>query len=148
MAGVTVPASFEQNLNLGDGSAGHPLQSALGFDQAEVPNLYSFRGDEFCFAFQEHGVAYNESQASDYLVDVSLKVHSGTSGFNLHFDPTPVEKWGINFAGKVCVKHESGEEREVYLPGTRTYDPAGITGEGMDVYYGSLMYYTGMYLQL
>jgi hypothetical protein len=27
------------------------------------------------------------------------------------------------------VKHESGEEKVIYLPGTRTYDPAGITGE-------------------
>ena len=132
MAGVTVPAAFEQNLNLGDGRAGHLLQSALGFDQAEVPNLYSFRGDEFCFAFQERGVAYNESQASDYLVDVSFKVHSSKPGFTLRFDPTPMEKWGINFAGRVSVRHESGEERVVYLPGTRTYDPAGITGEVMD----------------
>lgn len=129
MAGLTVPAAFEQNLALGDGSPGQPLQSALGFDLAEVPNLYSIYGDEFRFKFQEHGVAYNETQASDYLVDIGLKVCSGTPGFSLRFSPKAVEKWGINFAGTVCVKHGSGEERVVYLPGTRTYDPAGITGE-------------------
>ena len=129
MAGLTVPAAFEQHLTLGDGNPGQPLQNALGFDLAEVPNLYSTSGGEFRFKFQEHGVAYNETQASDYLVDVGLKVCSGTLGFSLRFSPTPVEKWGINFAGTVCVKHNSGEERVVYLPGTRTYDPAGITGE-------------------
>ena len=129
MAGLTVPAAFEQHLTLGDGSPGQPLQNALDFDLAEVPNLYSTNGGEFRFKFQEHGVAYNETQASDYLVDVGLKVCSGTPGFSLRFSPTPVEKWGINFAGTVCVKHNSGEERVVYLPGTRTYDPAGITGE-------------------
>ena len=50
-------------------------------------------------------------------------------GFSLRFDGTPVEKWGINFAGTVHVKHSSGEERIIYFPGTRTYDPAGLTGE-------------------
>lgn len=129
MAGLTVPTAFEQNLTLGDGSPGQPLQSALGFDLAEVPNLYSIYGDEFRFKFQEHGVAYNETQASDYVVDIGLKVCSGTPGFSLRFSSKTVEKWGINFAGTVCVKHGSGEERVVYLPGTRTYDPAGITGE-------------------
>ena len=53
----------------------------------------------------------------------------GTPGFSLQFDSTPVEKWGINFAGTVHVKHSSGEERIIYVPGTRTYDPAGLTGE-------------------
>lgn len=51
------------------------------------------------------------------------------SNFSLILSNKPVEKWGINFAGTVHVSHKSGEERVIYLPGTRTYDPAGITGK-------------------
>ena len=130
MAKLTVPACLEKTLSLGDGSAGASISAALHFDQDSVPNLYLCRGDEFCFSFQEHGVAYHEKEASDYLSEVTLRAQGGSPGFSLGHDPTPVEKWGINFAGTVRVKHESGEERVVYLPGTRTYDPAGITGEG------------------
>lgn len=31
--------------------------------------------------------------------------------------------------GVVRVTHSTGEERSLYLPGTRTYDPAGMTGD-------------------
>ena len=31
--------------------------------------------------------------------------------------------------GVVKVKHENGNERLIYIPGTRTYDPAGMTGD-------------------
>ena len=40
-----------------------------------------------------------------------------------------VEKWGINFVGIVSVRHGDGTTFSVYLPGIRTYDVAGITGE-------------------
>ena len=134
MASVVVPATFEQNLALGDGSAsGCPLERALQFDQAEVPNLYSVKEGEFKLSFQEHGTAYNETEPSDFLVETSFAVtaaEQGSSpGFSLSVSRSPVQMWGINFAGSVVVKHESGEERVIYLPGTRTYDPAGITGE-------------------
>ena len=133
MASVVVPATFEQNLALGDGSAsGCPLERALQFDQAEVPNLYSVKEGEFKLSFQEHGTAYNETEPSDFLVETSFAVtaEQGSSpGFSLSVSRSPVQMWGINFAGSVVVKHESGEQRVIYLPGTRTYDPAGITGE-------------------
>ena len=51
-----------------------------------------------------------------------------TPPFILHLSREPVEKWGINFAGSVSVRHKTGEERVIFIPGTRTYDPAGITG--------------------
>lgn len=135
MASVVVPVCFEQNLALGDGSAGGcPLERALQLDQSEVPNLYCIKEGEFKLCFQEHGTAYEETEPSDLLVESSFKVGgqeqgSASPGFSLKANISPVQAWGINFAGTVVVKHDSGEERVIYLPGTRTYDPAGITGE-------------------
>lgn len=135
MASVVVPATFEQNLALSDGSASEcPFERALQLDQTDVPNLYSIKGGEFKFSFQEHGTAYGETDPSDFLVEINFDVGSqregsASTGFSLSVNKSPVQMWGINFAGSVVVKHSSGEERVIYLPGTRTYDPAGITGE-------------------
>ena len=133
MASVVVPATFEQNLALGDGSTnGCPLERALQFDQGEVPNLYSIKEGEFKLSFQEHGTAYDETEPSDFLVETSFAVAGGqgsSPGFTLTVNRSPVQMWGINFAGSVLVKHNTGEEKVIYLPGSRTYDPAGITGE-------------------
>ena len=96
--------------------------------KGEVPNLYSIKEGEFKLSFQEHGTAYEESEPSDLLVETSFEVGSTSPGFTLEVKRSPVQMWGVNFAGSVVVKHESGEERVIYLPGTRTYDPAGITG--------------------
>lgn len=126
---LTVPTAVEQNLCEGDGSAGFSLRTALQLDQNEVPNLYSFGNGEFRLQFQEHGVAYNEQEATDYVSDVCFRIDGESSGISLKVDLNAVEKWGINFAGTVACKHPSGEERIVYLPGTRTYDPAGMTGD-------------------
>ena len=147
MASVVVPATFEKNLALGDGSAkGCPFEQALKLDQAKVPNLYSIENGEFKLSFQEHATAYDEKEPSDFLVETSFAVAgqaSGSSsapGFSVNVNCSPVQMWGINFAGSAVVKHDSGEERVViYLPGTRTYDPAGITGENILHNYGSLV---------
>ena len=74
-------------------------------------------------------MAYGEKEASDMMVEAQFSLPtSGRPSFFLHFSSQPVEVWGINFAGTVRVRHGAGEERIIYLPGTRTYDPAGITG--------------------
>ncbi len=160
---MATPAKLEDYLALEDGNCGHPLSSALEFDQREIPNLYSLTADnEFRFSFTEYSIAYGEKEYSQRQAAVAFKVlvcmcTSGDNnlqqlskkfpspnikilvswqlsdgirpGFTLHFDPTPVTKWGLNFAGLVCVKHSEGQERVIYLPGTRTYDPAGLTGQ-------------------
>ena len=67
MAALVIPVALEKNLALGNGSTegGFPLAKALQFDQNEVPNLYSISAGELKFHFQEHGVAYSETVASD-----------------------------------------------------------------------------------
>lgn len=135
MASLVIPVTLEKNLALGDGSTekGCPVARALRLDQNEVANLYTISGGQFKFVFQEHGVAYNESEATDYKVETSLSVQVDQQpSFSLKADPSPVQMWGLNFAGRVLVRHASGEERAIYLPGTRTYDPAGLTGEDFD----------------
>lgn len=140
MANLVIPVVLEKNLALQDGSTGGcPISKALQFDQSEVFNLYSITstgiGGELRFSFQEHGVAYNETSASDCLVKATVQLEGAVgAAIGLTVDPTPVQMWGINFAGRVLVKHEAegargGEEKVIYLPGTRTYDPAGITGK-------------------
>lgn len=132
MAGLTIPVLLEKNLALRDGctEGGFPVAEALTFDQSEVPNLYSTSEGQLEFGFQEHGVAYNETDATGCLVETKVLLGRSIAGFTLATDPTPVQMWGVNFAGRVLVKHQSGEERVIYLPGTRTYDPAGLTGNG------------------
>ena len=133
MALLTIPVHLEEKLALADGSTegGCLVSEALSFDRAEVANLYSIKAGVLKFAFQEHGVAYNESSATDFLVQATVKLDSPEGGGNFSYsvDRTPVEVWGLNFAGRVLVKHQGGEERAIYLPGTRTYDPAGLTGK-------------------
>lgn len=141
MSQLTVSTRLEPNLALGDGSAGLSLSSLLDFSQDRVPNLYSASEGEFCFSFEEKGVAYGEQQDSCQRVEAKLSLRSGSPGFSLRFDATPVEKWGINFVGTVHVHHDTtGDERVIYLPGTRTYDPAGKTGGLARMCFCSLSY--------
>ena len=73
-------------------------------------------------------MAYDETDASTQQVKVTLTLE-GSADFKLAFDPTPVEAWGINFVGVVRVRRDGKQERLIYIPGTRTYDPAGISGD-------------------
>ncbi len=75
MAELSIPAKLEDSLALEDGSRGHPLSSALEFDQREIPNLYSLTADkEFRFSFTDHGVAYGETEASERQAAFAFKV--------------------------------------------------------------------------
>lgn len=98
-----------------------------------MDNLYSWDdvSKQFKLSFQERGVAYNETETTVEQVQLVLNdlPAEDRSGLGLAFDGTPVEKWGINFAGVVRVTHPGGTERSICVPGTRTYDPAGITGD-------------------
>lgn len=52
MAEVTIPARFEANLALGDGSVGANLSEVLQLASNEVPNLYSASSGQFIYGFQ------------------------------------------------------------------------------------------------
>lgn len=72
-------------------------------------------------------MAYGEKESSDQLVKVELEL-TGAADFQLGFSAVPVTIWGLNFAGTIRVHHRGSGQRIIYLPGTRTYDPAGISG--------------------
>lgn len=131
MAFLVIPVLLEKNLALPDGSTegGCPIAQALQLDQSEVANLYSTSGKELKLSFQEHGVAYDESSATDCLVEATVQLQGAAEELSARVEPTSVQMWGVNFAGKVVIKRRGGGERVIYLPGTRTYDPAGLTGE-------------------
>ena len=96
-----------------------------------MENLYRYdhTTKRYQLSFQEHGVAYGDTESSDHLVKVALDL-TGDADFQLSFSAVPVTIWGLNFAGTVSVRRHGSEERVIYLPGTRTYDPAGISGTG------------------
>lgn len=47
--------------------------------------------------------------------------------FKITLVDIPIVKAGINYAGYVKIQHLDGTARFVYLPGHRSYDPAGLT---------------------
>jgi len=133
MSNLVIPVVLEKNFALRDGSTegGFPVAISLQLNENRVDNLYVASDGQFKFSFQEHGVAYNETEATDFRVEASLPISAGNpTGFTMKVDQTPVEMWGVNFAARILVNHvNSGKERVIYIPGTRTYDPAGLTGK-------------------
>ena len=82
------------------------------------------------FEFLEMGVKYGETEKSSTPVRVALTLSADSKrNVTLTFVEKVVEKWGINFVGTVTVSHGNGQTFAVYLPGIRTYDAAGISGE-------------------
>ena len=137
MSNLEIPVVLEKNFALENGSTegGFPVARGLQLNEDSVDNLYAISDGQFKFSFQEHGVAYGETEATDYRVEVSLPIPAEKStGFTMKVDQRPVQMWGVNFAARVLVNHAgSGKERVIYIPGTRTYDPAGLTGKNFGV---------------
>lgn len=131
---VIIPSSLESHLCTDSGQQGADVRRALSMEEPSVGNLYSFDAElgQLKYAFKENGVAYNEKETSGLLCEATLDLKDSASvSFTLEFEEGAVQRWGISFCGVVRVRHASGEVREVYLPGTRTYDPAGLTGESL-----------------
>ena len=95
-----------------------------------MENIYAWDGTTgaFKFSFQERGVAYGDKDASQYLVESSFPCNNRL-GIALRFNQAQENQWGLNFVGSVTVTHDDGSEYKIYIPGTRTYDPAGKTGD-------------------
>jgi len=131
---VLIPACFENNFALEDGKPGDDIRVAFKFQSDAVRNLYKFDAPsgKLLFSFTETGVAYNEKETSSLVSEASLDFSKpGGCSVKLELEEKTVEKWGINFAGIVKVTHSTGKESEIFLPGTRTYDPAGLTGRSL-----------------
>ena len=128
---VVIPTCFENNFALEDGQQGDDLRQALKFQSDSVNNLYKHdnASGKFISSFTETGVAYNETEKTSLTSEATLDLSQpGGPSVTLEFEEIPIEKWGINFAGVVKVAHATGEKGVIYLPGTRTYDPAGLSG--------------------
>ena len=128
---VVIPACFENNFAQEDGQPGDDLREAFKFHSDAVNNLY--RHDDGSgksnYSFTEMGVAYNETEKTSLTSEATLDLSQpGGPSVKLELEEKTVEKWGINFAGVVKVTHSTGEQGVIYIPGTRTYDPAGLTG--------------------
>ncbi len=132
MQHLVIPVTLEERFAQSSGSTegGFLVTRALQLNEAEVTNVYSTTSKQFKFSFQERGVAYDETEATDFKVEVSMPIpDTQPSNVTMRVDPTPVEMWGLNFAARVIVIHTGSNERIIYIPGTRTYDPAGLTGD-------------------
>ena len=130
---LVVPTELESNFCNENGDKGNGISDAFKLEDEAIGNIYSYSKDtgEFIFAFQEKGVAYDEDASSTLLSRASFKVTEEAAGVLLKFICDPIAMWGINYCGVIEVKHQSGETRRVYIPGTRTYDPAGRTGRSI-----------------
>ena len=129
---VVIPACFEKNFALEDGQPGDDLRQAFKFQSDAVNNLYKHDNSsgKLITSFTETGVAYNEKEKTSLTSETTLDLSQpGGPSVTLEFEDNAVEKWGINFAGVVKVAHATGEKGVIYVPGTRTYDPAGLTGK-------------------
>ena len=140
---VVIPACFENNLALQDGQPGDDLREAFKFQSDAVTNLYKHdaASGKLNFSFTENGVAYNETEKTSFASEATLDLSQpGGPSVTMELEEGTIEKWGINFAGVVKVVHTTGEQNVIYMPGTRTYDPAGLTGMDILCIYKLLMW--------
>lgn len=135
---VVIPATFENNFALEDGKPGDDLRQAFKFSNDSVSNLYRLDGasGKLISSFTETGVAYNETEKTSLTSEATLDLSQpGGPSVTLELEEKTIEKWGTNFAGVIKVVHSTGEQGVIYIPGTRTYDPAGLTGmQCIDIY--------------
>ena len=128
---VLIPACLENNFALEDGQSGDDLREAFKFQSGTVNNLYKLDegAEKLIYSFTEVGVAYKEKEKTSFKSEATLDLSQpGGPSVKLELEESTVEKWGINFAGVVKIGHSTGEQSVIYIPGTRTYDPAGLTG--------------------
>jgi len=128
-----IPVLVETSMTTcSDGSEGHPMASVYAFESNSIPNLYEVAADGSTLkvSYSESGVAYNETAVTVGTAECEVELHASDDGFQVKFNSERVRKWGVDFAASLTVTHsKNGRSFEVYLPGTRTYDPAGTSGD-------------------
>jgi hypothetical protein len=123
-------------LGAADGDNGADVHSAFEALSQEVctrkvDNVFAFDAatNTFMFDFTEFETAYNETTPSALHKTTQFVVAPPSNRLKLTLVADPVEKWGINWAGMVLAETSDKRPRIIYLPGERTYDPAGLTGD-------------------
>eukprot|EP00045_Choanoeca_perplexa_P011205 m.117649 g.117649 ORF g.117649 m.117649 type:complete len:264 (-) comp15548_c0_seq3:2866-3657(-) len=108
---------------------GHLKPSLAGLPNY-IPNVLDFDPETktFTLAFTEKGTAYGESEPSEQHVTLCIQLDGASLPGEFIFQDEGVTQWGLNFAGTVTYK-QSDSMAYIYIPGTRTYDPAGLSGD-------------------
>mmetsp|Transcript_1196 Transcript_1196/g.2757 ORF Transcript_1196/g.2757 Transcript_1196/m.2757 type:complete len:750 (-) Transcript_1196:1630-3879(-) len=108
------------------------IPSGPNRSEGQKPN-----GKVFEFTFTENAKGYGDDEPVEKKVGASINLQKGkhvSPVFQAQFSEKPLIKWGINFAGTVSVSldHKDGnftQKFKIFLPGLKTYDPAGRTGD-------------------
>ena len=103
--------------------------SLLTFNLDAIPDLYTCIPGVLQFNYAEKGVQYGHAEASEQTIKCNIPLGISPASFHLTLTRSPVYRSGINYSGVVQVAHTSGATFQLLLPGTRTYDPAGISGD-------------------
>eukprot|EP00037_Helgoeca_nana_P014635 m.136710 g.136710 ORF g.136710 m.136710 type:complete len:299 (-) comp22642_c0_seq2:57-953(-) len=121
----------------------NPIRAVLGTKEVhllELPQEF----DKFNFKWRvnkknldiewtESGTAYGETECTTQTIQVSVPLGVRKVDVTFHPNGNPVVRWGINFAVNVGVFkiEEDGEGHmgNIYMPSTRSYDPAGRSGD-------------------
>ena len=88
---------------------------------------YDAASATFRLKFTEKGTARGEAEESESTVEFEDVIRPVI--FALELELEPVQCWGINFGGALVITHPEEESKRIYLPGARTYDPAGLSGD-------------------
>jgi len=112
----------------------NPVPAELGSENASVirqslSDAVRKRGDpNFVASFTERGIAYGDTGKTETKVNLQVLLTKSVKLPEVRFEANPVTIWGINFAASLVVVRATTQTR-IFLPGVRTYDPAGITGD-------------------
>jgi len=106
------PADFSY-----DEQSPYPWVDGLFEGRTSVPNCYFIESNEYRVKFQMKSVL---AKAAFSLVQ--------KADFQVVFEQGSFVLFGMNFAGRLRIRHGSNINRQILLPGCLSYDPAGTTG--------------------
>ncbi|KAI6660550.1 hypothetical protein LOD99_14134 [Oopsacas minuta] len=101
----------------------------VSFNLDSVADLYTTSPHVLQFSYTEKGVAYGQQETSSKTIKCEVPLAVQPVTFVLNLTNEPVYRSGVNYAAVVQVSHQSGLKFQLLIPGTRTYDPAGISGD-------------------
>ena len=106
-----------------------PEVEFFSFNLDSVPDLYTSSPSLLQFTYTEKGVPYGQQETISETVKCEVPLAVRPVTFQLNLTHKPVYRSGVNYSATVQVSHQSGLTFQLLIPGTRTYDPAGISGD-------------------